>query len=91
MIFLDSRYADARIFKVYDNRSNNYQLAVRREWPTYVQNYFIYEWVATDRMDNLAIKFLGDPELWWRILDINPEIINPMNITPGTQLRIPNA
>jgi hypothetical protein len=29
--------------------------------------------------------------LWWRILDVNPEIINPQEITPGTQLRIPNA
>ena len=91
MIFLDSRYADGRIFKAYDGRTDNYQLAVRREWPTYVQNYFIYEWVSTDRLDTLASKFLGNPEMWWRILDINPEVIDPMLIAPGTQLRIPNA
>ena len=44
-----------------------------------------------DRLDALANKYLGDSQLWWQILDINPEVINPFNITPGTQLRIPNA
>lgn len=91
MIFLDSRYVDGRIFKVYDGRTDNYQLAVRREWPEYVQRYFVYEWVDTDRLDIIATRFLGNPELWWQILDINPEILDPMNIAPGTQLRIPNA
>jgi len=39
----------------------------------------------------LAKKFLGNSSLWWKILDINPEIINPQDISAGTQLRIPNA
>jgi hypothetical protein len=91
MIFLDSRYADGRIFKVYDSRADNYQLSVRREWPSYAHTYFTYEWIATDRLDNIATRFLGNPEMWWKILDINPEILNPMSIAPGTQLRIPNA
>jgi len=29
--------------------------------------------------------------MWWEIMDINPEILDPFTITPGTQLRIPNA
>lgn len=27
--------------------------------------------VAGDRLDNLAARYLGDPELWWRIADAN--------------------
>lgn len=91
MIFLDSRYADGRIFKAWHASKQEYHLTVFREWPTYVQSYFIYEWVETDRLDNLATRYLGDPALWWEILDINPEIINPITIAPGTQIRIPNA
>jgi hypothetical protein len=93
MIFLDSRYADARLYKSWDNRINKqeYHITIRREWPTYVVSFFFYEWVETDRLDLLANKFLGNSELWWQILDINPQIIDPLIITPGTQIRIPNV
>jgi hypothetical protein len=91
MIFLDSRYADGRLTKVWHAGKQEYHLVVLREWPEYVQSYFIYEWVENDRLDNLAVKFLGNSGSWWEIMDINPEIINPLEISPGTQLRIPNA
>ena len=93
MIFLDSRYSDGSLVKVWDARQNKqeYHIAVFRQWPSYFVAYNIYEWVETDRLDTLASKFLGDSELWWQILDINPEIIDPMDITPGTKIRIPNA
>ena len=93
MIFLDSRYSDASLYKSWDNRlsKQEYHITVKREWPTYVVPYFNYEWIETDRLDLLANKFLGNSELWWQILDINPEIIDPLNILPGTNIRIPNA
>ena len=91
MIYLDSRYVDGRVFKAWNARKQQYDLTVFREWPTYTQSYFIYEWVETDRLDNLATRFLGDSSQWWVIMDINPEIIDPNEIKPGTQLRIPNA
>lgn len=93
MIFLDSRYVDGTLFKAWDSRQNKqeYHLTVFRTWPQYETNYFLYEWVETDRLDAIASKFLGNSELWWQILDINPEVIDPLEIQPGTQLRIPNA
>jgi hypothetical protein len=91
MIFLDSRYSDGRLTKVWHAKKQEYHLVVLREWPSYVQSYLIYEWVEKDRLDNLAAKYLGNSELWWQIMDINPEIINPLEINPGTQIRIPNA
>lgn len=91
MIYLDSRYADGLLQKTWHPRKQNYQLVVTRQWSSYVQSYFIYEWVDGDRLDNLANKYLGNPSAWWEIMDINPEVINPFDIAPGTQLRIPNA
>lgn len=91
MIYLDSRYATGPLVRAWDARTNNYSVAVFREWPTYSKRFSIYEWVETDRLDILAWKFLGSPSLWWRILDVNPEILNATAIAPGTQIRIPNA
>lgn len=91
MIFLDSRYADGVIFKAWDSRKSEYHITVFRTWPSTVYSYFIYEWVNGDRLDNLASKYLGNPEFWWQILDANPEIVDPLTIAPGTQIRIPNV
>ncbi len=90
MIYLDSRYADGLLFKAYDSRTDTYELTVLRSFPSYSVTYFSYTWVETDRLDRIALRFLGAPTLWWQIMDINPEIIDPFNIAPGTVLRIPN-
>jgi hypothetical protein len=90
MIFLDSRYADGILTKTYHPITDSYELTVYREWPSYQVNFFYYEWKETDRLDVLATRYLGKPNLWWQIMDINPEIINAINIAPGTQIRIPN-
>ena len=89
MIFLDSRYSDATITKVYDSRTGSYQLTAYRLWPTVTARFFYYEWKETDRLDTLALRHLGKPHLWWKIMDLNPEVIDPTSILPGTQLRIP--
>jgi hypothetical protein len=48
-----------------------------------------YQWVEGDRMDNVAASALGDPGLWWYIMDANPTILDPFNIEPGTILKVP--
>lgn len=91
MIFLDSRYNDATITRIYDSRTATYQLTAYRSWPLVSVPFFYYEWQETDRLENLALRYLGKPSLWWQIMDVNPEIINPVSIEPGTQIRIPRA
>jgi len=91
MIFLDSRYVDGTLTKTWNPRKQQYDLVVLRQWSTFVQTFFVYKWVETDRLDIIATKYLGNPFLWWEIMDINPEILDPFSITPGTQIRIPNA
>lgn len=91
MIYLDSRYVDGPLVRAQDARNGDYTVAVLREWPSYATRFSIYEWVETDRLDIVAWKLYGNPAFWWKILDVNPEIIDPTSIAPGTQLRIPNA
>jgi len=90
MIFLDSRYVDGSLYKARNARTAKFDVTVTRTFPTYTVEPFYYEWVETDRLDILALKYLGNSELWWQILDINPEILDPFDIAPGTVIRIPN-
>ena len=91
MIFLESRYADGTIFKANDARKGTYPLTVFRSFPTDSQAFFYYEWKYGDRLDLLSNQFLGDPEFWWQIMDFNPQIMDPCDISPGTLLRIPRV
>ena len=91
MITFDSRYFNGHLFWAKDARKNENGIAVLRNWDVIKQRFFFYEWTATDRLDLVATKYFGNSDLWWKIMDYNPEIVDPLNISPGTQLRIPNA
>lgn len=88
-IYLDSRYATGTLFRAKDARTNSYVPTVFRVWPNYGKKTFFYEVTEVDRMENLAVKFLGNPAFWWKIMDLNPEVLDPFNVAPGTLLRIP--
>jgi hypothetical protein len=90
MIYLDSRYADGPLFYGYHTYKDEFALTVFRAWSSSQSKYFIYEVTEIDRIEHIAAHTLGNPSFWWKIMDINPEIINPFEIPIGTQLRIPN-
>lgn len=90
MIFSDSRYVDGSLAKIYRAFSNTYEQTVYREWPSYNVDFFYYTYTEIDRIDELAATYLGSPDLWWRIMDINPNLLNPFEIPAGTQVRIPS-
>ena len=89
MIYLDSRYADGPLFKALDARTGTHVQSVFRQWPTFSKQTYYYEVSTIDRIEGIAVQTLGNPELWWQIMDLNPEIINPFEIPAGTLLRIP--
>jgi nucleoid-associated protein YgaU len=91
MIFTDSRYATGRLAKAYDSRTGESNLTVFRQFPFSTKNYSYYTWTQRDRIDVLARQLLGDPSLWWVIMDFNPEVGNAFNIPIGTVLRIPRG
>ena len=91
MIYTDSRYADGILVKTYDARKDNYSLAVLRDADSSSSEFYYYTWTVRDRMDLLAYKLLGNADLWWKIMDFNPELGNAFDIPVGTVIRIPSG
>jgi nucleoid-associated protein YgaU len=91
MIYSDSRYIDGNLPVIYREYTKSHEQAVYRIWPSYVVDFSLYTVNEIDRIEGIANHFLGDPELWWRIMDVNPEILNPFQIPAGTTIRIPNV
>jgi hypothetical protein len=89
MIYVDSRYADGNIISLETSKGSS--IAVLREFPNQSSGFSSYVWREKDRIDTVANTLLGSPSLWWRIMDFNPEVINPFVISVGTVLRIPNV
>ena len=91
MIYSDSRYAKGFISKVEDPRNGIYRLAVYRKFPKARAQFYWYTWVQGDRIDQVAATLLGSPSFWWKIMDFNPEILDPFSIPIGVSLRIPSV
>jgi phage tail protein X len=49
----------------------------------------IYTWAEGDRADLLAYRNYGDASQWWRIADVNPQIMDWTEVPTGTRIRIP--
>jgi phage tail protein X len=91
MPYFDSRYADGFFYRANDPRNGTYQISVDRVYPSQIASFSYYVWVDGDRIDILASRYYGTEDSWWKIMDLNPEIPDPLNIAPGTTIRIPNA
>lgn len=46
--------------------------------------------LASDRLDTIAQRYLGDPYQYWRIADANPDLDLEHLTEPGTILSIPD-
>lgn len=89
MIFQDSRYIDGDITKTLNPKSSTYDLGVQRVFPSETSNFYYYVWRERDRIEYIAAQLLNDSNAWWKIMDYNPEVIDPINIRAGSILRIP--
>lgn len=92
MIFSTSRYAGGVKGQMLDRHSPNHTTYVFRRNQTYGDvTFFNYTVADSDRLDALALRFLGDETRWWEIMDYNPEIQDPLHLVPGTVLRMPSV
>jgi hypothetical protein len=91
MIFTDSRYAKGKLASLYRYSTSQSVPTVFRVFPSQTSDYFLYEWKETDRIDQVSKSFLGSTAKWWKIMDFNPEVLDPFTIPTGTLLRIPNV
>jgi hypothetical protein len=89
-----SRYSDARVgTAVHDLRGQKVRHKLRRPMPHFSNVKSDTEIVVQtkDRLDLIAARTLGNPELFWRICDANTAM-NPFDLAArsGARLRIPN-
>ena len=88
---LNSRYhaLDTTTRNLPDGRE---QVYLKRRWVPQPERFVLLQThpvVAGDRLDNLAARYLGDPEQFWRICDAN-RALDPEALTEraGRVLRI---
>ena len=85
-----SRYYDGTLTQTPNKYSGTYEISVFRKFSSNLTvNYVLYTWIEGDSLGEVASRYNLGPKYWWEIMDINPEILDPFNITPGIQLRIP--
>lgn len=89
MISLQSRYADADVAFVLDPKTQTTRATAFRVAEEVTVTYRVHRWAEGDRWDFLAQEYLDAPTEWWRILDANPQIIDPTTVAPGTTVYIP--
>lgn len=89
MIYEGSRYANAPVIRTPSSDGRVRPTVYPLVPPPVPARYKAYAVMAGERMDTIAYRLWGDPEMWWRIADANPEIFYPRDLTIGTILRIP--
>jgi nucleoid-associated protein YgaU len=89
-MYKDSRYTNVFAYEeIY--KGKEVFAFYRREIPKFdLTDAVQYTVIEKDRLDLLAGRFYGDPQLWWAILDANPQYMFEWEITPGTVLAIPD-
>lgn len=92
MIARSSRYFDGPLYQSAHKYTGIYNIVVDRKWPTSVYvRYIDYTWVYGDSLALLANKYLKSSNLWWKIVEANPNITDPFAIQPGQVIRLPYA
>ncbi len=90
MIERVSRYYDGPIAQTQDKYTTAYSISVFRKFPDKkTVNFLDYTWVEGDSLSAISEKYSKGAKYWWELMDINPEILDPFNITPGTIIRVP--
>ena len=74
-----SRYNDGTLAQIKYEHTNAYAVTVFRYWPEENKKTYInYTWKDGDSWGSLAHNYCGGAKYWWEILDINPEITDPL-------------
>lgn len=91
MIILGSRYQGEPLYVQQEEDGPARQFVLRSTLPSSAATSRNHVWEESDRIDRVAEKYLGSGDFWWMLMDRNPEVIDPQNISSGTVLRIPDA
>ena len=89
MIYIGSRYQDVPVVYLLDGRTGTTHATILRATPTTNVSFLSTRWRAGIRLDRLASNLYGAESEWWRVMDVNDDILNPMSLAPGMTVRIP--
>jgi hypothetical protein len=85
-----SRYYTGTLAQTPNKYTGVYEISVFRKFTDNKKvSYTSHVWSEGDSLGSLAKAFGLGAKFWWEIMDINPEIIDPFAIIPGTIIRIP--
>lgn len=88
----DSRYYESTIdYFAFNSSGENYPVMFYQFSDLGKTKYIDYLWKQGDRLDNLATTYFLFPTRWWIIAEFNPKISDWLNVTPGTNIRIPRV
>ncbi len=87
MIGKDSRYASCVLYRDGDGESLGTRQRIDAT-PRYDDRFHTV--TEGERLDIIAHRYLGDAKLWWIICDYN-DLFFPLDLEPGTVLRIPSV
>lgn len=86
MIYQGSRYTNTDLY----DRKGTLTFKHRNRFTFGLKDSTIHVFSEGDTLDGLAVKYFGNPQLWWVILDTNPKFRCELDINYGQELVIPN-
>lgn len=95
MIYVGSRYEQEDVQYLLDARSNTTRPTVLRtktnlrlrQANSATRSSLV--WNSAYRMDQAGTQLVKDPERWWEIADVNPDLLNPWSISAGYEVIVP--
>lgn len=89
-VFEGSRYTKATAYSVLEDDGRVVTvIGHRKDYIPPHPSDMTYRFKQGDRLDLIAHQFYGDPQLYWVILDANPQYASELDIQPGDFLTIP--
>ena len=83
-----SRYANLEVAKWNATDGRVIPYVRRRFLPSLTEeSFFEHEVTEGDRLDNLTAHYLGDPEQFWRVCDVN-SAMQPDSLTAAVGRRV---
>lgn len=86
MIYENSRYMKAEV----KDTDGIYIFKPRSKHTISSDGAKVHLFSAGDTLDGLANFYLGNPQLWWAILEMNPKYRSELEIPYGENLIIPS-
>ena len=94
-VFVGSRYETARAMGILETTTATVETVFiygreRLELADIGDDYRHYELEPGDWIDELAFRFGGRQDVWWKIADVSG-VVDPLLLEPGDVLIIPSA